>query len=109
MEANKVDGVLVPVGGSHVVQGTVLRMVNQDGTSAPWSDCTIVKVTQVAGGSVFDQVVSLVRPYMSQTEHGGWALQVEQFEVSVYRLLDHRFSNFRTVLMSTGEPATTLR
>lgn len=106
----KVDGVLRTAKLEDLVVGTVLRGTNSDGTSPNWSDCTIVKVDsfEMRMGLTSNAHIDLVRPYMSQTEHGGWALQVEQFRVPAYRLLEAD-CRLKVVLMSTGKPATTLR
>jgi hypothetical protein len=90
------DGSVRNVQKEDLRPGVVLRMVNRDGTSAPFSDCVIIRVED-------DVVVHLMRPM-------GWAngtVDAERFPAMVESLLKGSSHNyFKTVLLSTGEPYT---
>lgn len=78
----RLDGVTRAVRQPDLVPGAVLRMVQSDGTVAPFSDCVIASVDGL-------QVV-IVRPHASGSE---------EVAVSVPRILSPG-SLFRTVLDS---------
>jgi hypothetical protein len=75
---------------SDIVVGNVVRMINPDGSSAPFSDCIIVKE---------NNVVELLRPM-------GWSngkLHAETFSLYPSKLIA---GYFQTVLKADGNPYT---
>ena len=107
--AGKTDGRLFAVTLEDLVPGTVLRMVDADGNSAPYSDFTVLKVD---GPPAEDgpprgyRDVTLARPYLFASGAGTscpTALTgVEQVKVSVASLLKGA-TPFRVVVTSRGQ------
>jgi hypothetical protein len=88
------DGTVRDVEAGDLRPGVVLRMVNPDSTSAPFSDCVIVKLE--------GDMLYLKRPIA----WGNGALGAEEFPVMVQSILEGGASHpyFKTVLLCNGEP-----
>ena len=82
---SKPDGHVVSVTEPKVLErGTVLRMINSDGSVAPFSDCIVINVKH---GWIY-----MVRPYAMQ--------KYELFVASFDRVMTH----FRLVTLASGKP-----
>ena len=116
------DGVLWKICAEDLVPGTVLRFVNEDGTSPPFSDCTVVETWVVdehdrrVAPSVdpgldsrrWEVMVRLARPYV-YTSGSACAVPltaVEVFEVRAASLTRAEDPQYRVVVMSTGQAAS---
>jgi hypothetical protein len=93
-EAHITDQVLEP--------GTIVRMVNADGTMEPFSDCVILKVTKAGPGT--PRTYTLARPYAmatsTSTSSPSPLTGVETFEVNDVKLA----RAFVIPLTPRGEP-----
>ncbi len=92
--AGKTDGQLHRVTAEDLVVGSVLRMLNSDGTSDPFSDMVVVSAP--SGGEL-----TLSRPYLYASGSGGSLMGFEQFRISAGPLLKEG-STFRVVCTARG-------
>ncbi len=105
--AGRTDGRLFAATETDVVPGTVLRMVDPNGDSAPFSDFTVLRVAppDLARFAVVE--VTLVRPYLYASGVGTTCPSaltgVETLKVTIDSILKEG-SLFRVVVTSTGKP-----
>jgi hypothetical protein len=118
--ASKSDGQLFRVESADIVPGAVLRMLNQDGTASPFSDCVVVAVYPVdkmgkrvhshePARTCVGRVAEMSRPYLyvahSDTVCPTVLTGHENFTVDT-KTLTKEDSQFRVVVRSTGSVST---